>query len=112
MEKRISRANALAAISNTRFTENCHAGMICGFTSISGAPKMLVIFTEPERMSYMSGMILIRTDGAFQLGHDPADVGMFAGIHRDDDLFHRMLSNNGPEFIPFAQRGRPTVVSN
>ncbi len=48
-------------MSTTRFNENCHAGMICGFTSISGAPKMLVIFTEPDRMSYMSGMILMRT---------------------------------------------------
>ena len=54
-------ARMLTAISMMRFRENCQAGMISGFTSIRGAPKMLDIFTEPARMSYMSGMILMRT---------------------------------------------------
>ena len=56
-----NRATKLKPMSNARLMANCQAGMICGFTSISGAPKMLVIFTLPLRMSYMSGMILMRT---------------------------------------------------
>ena len=44
-----------------RFTDCCHTGIIFLVITISGVPKIELIFTDPERISYISGITLITT---------------------------------------------------
>src|SRR5436190_15882441 len=47
--------------SSRRLTGCCQAGIRSVFRSINGAPSILFVFTEPERISSISGWIFIST---------------------------------------------------
>ena len=48
-------------ISNNLLTVFCHDGIISGLTDINNAPNIELIFTDPVKILYMSGITFIAT---------------------------------------------------